>query len=240
MTLFSRTSRGERLPLFGLFLLIIVVFSWVTFYVALRQGDIHVAASALPILHSIQADTGHFEKDVIGVAVPPTEGLKVTQVRQPELTKVRPPELTEVKPVTLTEVQADMSPGLKVVASTGNNADESPALKPAAAVTTEIKAEVTTVLQPTSDSKVQSNEGEMADKIKGHTLAGLNCDTHGGPKNDLAQEMVYWEDIPSDSKVQSKFKRPGQYMTFESDHGGWNNVSFHDYTSKYVHESITV
>jgi hypothetical protein len=58
-----------------------------------------------------------------------------------------------------------------------------------------------------------------------HKLAGLDCSPYGGPSNDIAQEMVYWEDIPSDSKYQSKFKKPGQYMTFESDHGGWNNVS---------------
>jgi hypothetical protein len=41
--------------------------------------------------------------------------------------------------------------------------------------------------------------------------------------------MVYWEDIESDNKYVSPFmpKEAGrrQYMTFESDHGGWNNVS---------------
>ena len=60
-------------------------------------------------------------------------------------------------------------------------------------------------------------------------LAGLNCDTHGGPKQLAAQEMVYWEDIASDNAYLSPFMPPNterkQYMTFESDHGGWNNVS---------------
>jgi hypothetical protein len=31
-----------------------------------------------------------------------------------------------------------------------------------------------------------------------NALAGLSCDAYGGPSNDKAQEMVYWQDIPSD------------------------------------------
>jgi hypothetical protein len=59
-----------------------------------------------------------------------------------------------------------------------------------------------------------------------HRSAGLNCDKWGGPSNDLAQEMVYWEDIPSDASVVSPFHKPEmpQYMTFEPDQGGWNNI----------------
>ena len=218
MTLFSRASRGERLPLLELFLLIIVVFSWVTFYVALRQGDIHIAESALPILHSIRAEIDHLEKDVIGGVVPPKEGPKATQDR--------PAELIEVKSVVSTEVQADVSTGLNVAVSIGINAEVSTEIKPDPVVSTGIKEDVTTAVQPTPASKAQINGGEIVHRKMDHKLAGLNCDAHGGPSNDLAQEMVYWEDIPSDSKFQSKFKRPGQYMTFESDHGGWNNVRF--------------
>jgi hypothetical protein len=58
----------------------------------------------------------------------------------------------------------------------------------------------------------------------GHQLAGLNCDAFGGPSNDIAAEMVYWEDIPSDAAHISPFKRtsgPKQYLTFEPDEGGW-------------------
>jgi hypothetical protein len=58
----------------------------------------------------------------------------------------------------------------------------------------------------------------------GHKLAGLNCDAHGGPSMDIAAEMVYWEDIPSDAAHISPFKRtsgPKQYLTFEPDEGGW-------------------
>lgn len=61
-------------------------------------------------------------------------------------------------------------------------------------------------------------------KDTGHKLAGLNCDAHGGPAKDIAAEMVYWEDIPSDAAHISPFKRtsgPKQYLTFEPDGGGW-------------------
>ncbi|CAB9502629.1 GDP-fucose protein O-fucosyltransferase [Seminavis robusta] len=60
----------------------------------------------------------------------------------------------------------------------------------------------------------------------GHDLAGLKCDAYGGPSTDVAQEMVYWEDIPSDASFVSPFKRKDktQYLTFEPDDGGWNNI----------------
>jgi hypothetical protein len=60
-----------------------------------------------------------------------------------------------------------------------------------------------------------------------HRLAGLNCDKWGGPSHDAAQEMVYWEDIPSDERFVSPFHQsngPAQYLTFEPDRGGWNNL----------------
>jgi len=60
-----------------------------------------------------------------------------------------------------------------------------------------------------------------------HPLAGLDCTPHGGPDNEKAAEMVFWEDIESDSKYKSPFLRddgPTQYLTFEPDHGGWNNI----------------
>ena len=34
-----------------------------------------------------------------------------------------------------------------------------------------------------------------------NALAGLSCDAYGGPPQDVAQEMVYWQDIPSDRYV---------------------------------------
>ena len=60
-----------------------------------------------------------------------------------------------------------------------------------------------------------------------HKVAGLSCDKHGGPPDELAAEMVYWQDIPSDAKYMSPYKqRTGpepKYLTFEPDQGGWNN-----------------
>lgn len=61
-----------------------------------------------------------------------------------------------------------------------------------------------------------------------HRVAGLHCEKWGGPSVEIAQEMVYWEDIPSDAEWISPFHRKGngptQYMTFEPDQGGWNNI----------------
>ena len=73
-------------------------------------------------------------------------------------------------------------------------------------------------------------DASTSTKIDGaddHPLAGLDCTPHGGPDNKVAEEMVFWEDIESDSKYKSPFLRedgPTQYLTFEPDHGGWNNV----------------
>jgi hypothetical protein len=57
----------------------------------------------------------------------------------------------------------------------------------------------------------------------GHNLAGLSCEAYGGPPAQVAEEMVYWEDIPSDNKWISPFKQQSmtQYLTFEPDGGGW-------------------
>jgi hypothetical protein len=57
-------------------------------------------------------------------------------------------------------------------------------------------------------------------------LAGLDCSPWGGPSVDAAQEMVYWQDIPSDQTYKSPFQPTDkiQYMTFEPDGGGWNNI----------------
>lgn len=63
-----------------------------------------------------------------------------------------------------------------------------------------------------------------------HALAGLDCTRYGGPAQ--TQDFVYWQDIPADSRHVSPFhrKRKGgnnnkdEYLTFEPDHGGWNNI----------------
>ena len=48
----------------------------------------------------------------------------------------------------------------------------------------------------TKTIKLDANGNE--DDPNDHSLAGLSCDAYGGPSHDLAQEMVYWQDIPSD------------------------------------------
>jgi len=91
--------------------------------------------------------------------------------------------------------------------------------------------------------KVEVVEGEeQQQQRQEHKVANLNCEKYGGPSNDNAQEMVYWEDIPRDALHISPFhhKHPDnthqqqqqqqqnqpitQFLTFESDHGGWNNI----------------
>ena len=71
---------------------------------------------------------------------------------------------------------------------------------------------------------------ETADR---HIIAGLSCSKYGGPSDEIASEMVYWSDIPSDSSFASPFKKASdlrgkktttQYITFEPDGGGWNNI----------------
>jgi hypothetical protein len=64
------------------------------------------------------------------------------------------------------------------------------------------------------------------DRHPSYKLAGLSCDAYGGPSPDVAQEMVYWRDIPADSNHVSPFQKPAvtEYLTFEPDHGGFNNI----------------
>lgn len=59
---------------------------------------------------------------------------------------------------------------------------------------------------------------------KPHELAGLRCEKYGGPSDKIAEEMVYWSDIPDDAKVISPFRDENKFLTFEPDHGGWNNI----------------
>lgn len=65
-----------------------------------------------------------------------------------------------------------------------------------------------------------------------HSIGGLSCSAYGGPDDEIAtKEMVYWSDIKSDAQYISPFKKHNdvkggetQYMTFEPDGGGWNNI----------------
>ena len=60
-----------------------------------------------------------------------------------------------------------------------------------------------------------------------HPVAHLSCADHGGPSDpDIIDSMVFWSDIPSDSSYVSPMYEEGneKYLTFEPDHGGWNNI----------------
>lgn len=84
----------------------------------------------------------------------------------------------------------------------------------------------------------QSREGEDDNEEHGNESSGeagdvdydnieqphydtLDCSTFGGPTKEIAQEMVYWQDIPVDSlyvspfKMRSKLAGREQYLTFE-------------------------
>jgi hypothetical protein len=71
------------------------------------------------------------------------------------------------------------------------------------------------------------NNSNNNNNNKDHRLGGLNCDRFNGPSEDIASEMVYWSDIPDDSKFISPYANVGpqkKYLTFEPDEGGWNNI----------------
>lgn len=82
-----------------------------------------------------------------------------------------------------------------------------------------------------SSSRTKQNYNDKHEVIRNegngsHEISGLRCEPYGGPSPEIANEMVYWSDIPSDSKVKSPFRDETntKYLTFEPDHGGWNNI----------------
>ena len=88
---------------------------------------------------------------------------------------------------------------------------------------------IDTTKEKNSNAPQQESKKVLGKEFTDHKLAGLSCEKFGGPLDEkLVKEMVYWEDIPSDSDYESPFKvkKKGQvkYMTFEPDGGGWNNI----------------
>lgn len=90
-----------------------------------------------------------------------------------------------------------------------------------------------------SGAASNNNDKDSEEGKDAHPLGGLDCRPHGGP--DDAQAFAYWQDIPADSYHMSPFhqRRKQQttgddahgnsparttYLTFEPDHGGWNNI----------------
>uniref|UniRef100_A0A7S4VCN9 O-fucosyltransferase family protein n=1 Tax=Ditylum brightwellii TaxID=49249 RepID=A0A7S4VCN9_9STRA len=97
------------------------------------------------------------------------------------------------------------------------------------------------IITPKSETKAAStkdldknnpvNKSSNVEEQRQHSVADLSCTKYGGPPDEVAsQEMAFWSDIPSDAKYYSPFHH-GQkgvdndkYLTFEPDHGGWNNI----------------
>jgi len=73
------------------------------------------------------------------------------------------------------------------------------------------------------NTKKMASIGDAIDPQK-HRLADISCEAYGGPSREDMEEMVYWSDIPNDATYASPFRDPEKYLTFEPDHGGWNNI----------------
>ncbi|EED90839.1 predicted protein [Thalassiosira pseudonana CCMP1335] len=75
---------------------------------------------------------------------------------------------------------------------------------------------------------IGSETNNINDSNEIHKLAGLHCEEkYGGPNDAYAEnEMAFWSDIPSDASYKSPFMIEGEekFLTFEPDHGGWNNI----------------
>ena len=80
------------------------------------------------------------------------------------------------------------------------------------------------ITAPNLDEDQVNHEPDEKEDEEVHSVKGLNCAPYGGPSEADVEEMIYWEDIPSDAKFRSPFYDPGKYLTFEPDHGGWNNI----------------
>ena len=55
------------------------------------------------------------------------------------------------------------------------------------------------------DTKGEGGGGKQRHKQPKHKIANLDCEAYGGPSKEAAEEMVYWEDIPSDALNISPF-----------------------------------
>lgn len=93
----------------------------------------------------------------------------------------------------------------------------------------EMKAAQEEQMKAAEEENEESDENERVadadEQDNGHKVAGLSCKNYGGPSDEDAAEMVFWQDIPEDALFVSPYKRnETQYLTFEPDEGGWNNI----------------
>ena len=75
-----------------------------------------------------------------------------------------------------------------------------------------------------ANSGDEFDDDDLDESLGNFSLAGLSCERFGGPSDAASQEMVYWSDIPQDNRHVSPFYHPNQFLTFEPDSGGWNNI----------------
>jgi len=90
----------------------------------------------------------------------------------------------------------------------------------------EQKVEANKIVQEDEEEEEEENAEEEPEEIgeQHEVVAGLSCKDHGGPADEIASEMIFWSDIQSDSNYKSPFYDEEKYITFEPDHGGWNNI----------------
>jgi hypothetical protein len=98
------------------------------------------------------------------------------------------------------------------------------------------------ILQQQGDQQENSgddDEGDNSNDSDLMSLAELDCTpfehgTNSHLTEEETQDMVYWQEIKSDSLYMSPFKKINleytkstqktRYLTFEPDGGGWNNI----------------
>ena len=72
------------------------------------------------------------------------------------------------------------------------------------------------VAEKSSERLKEKLSSEKPKEAAKHRVAGLSCKAYGGPSDEDAAEMVYWQDIPVDASFVSPFKsKEPQYLTFE-------------------------
>jgi hypothetical protein len=65
------------------------------------------------------------------------------------------------------------------------------------------------------DSDSEDHKAITSDVSSSPRAAHLSCQKHGGPEDEFAQEMVYWQDIPSDARYVSPFhSKKGQQKRY--------------------------
>ena len=85
------------------------------------------------------------------------------------------------------------------------------------------------VVKQNLSTKSSFTKSKTKTKTKTKTLGKMQCDKYGGANQTVADDMVYWYDIPLDAEYlnpfQQKNRKEGreQFLLFEKDPAGFNN-----------------